>query len=274
MGDTKADWDFVPPSTGCSTSSARDSFAAGASRRAYRAMRWKPASKYGRKAVVKEYKDTYTWAQGDWDTAVKTYEKAKELAKKFNRETSFPVHVVDYDVQQVISNPDKNATPKLGEFVLVEDYLEGEFQKFISNSGWVSPRCQTYVSMPAFAHWSWVHTGGQLMFVDLQGVRYNDKYMLTDPCILSLNREYGATDLALVGMALFFKTHKCNDFCSQLNIQHKRPNLTGLLQFLNQEFGQTMQTSYLSRAEYEKLPLFTRQKIRAVLSYTFSQFCW
>ncbi len=265
MGDARPAWDFAAPTDDRGTTFANLSFAAGTSRRAFRAMRWKPASKYGRKAVVKEYKDSFSWAQGDWDTAVKIYEKAKELARQFNEEsqTNYPIHIVDYDVQEVIGQPAPNMTPKHGEFVLVEDYLEGNFQKFISNTGWVKPQClTTYISMPAIAHWTWVRSNGQLMVTDLQGVRYSDNYVLTDPCILSLNREYGATDLALVGMVLFFISHKCNDICRSLNIAHMRPDVSGLEVFASMV---KIPTSYLSQENYEKLPVEIRAKLRVVL---------
>lgn len=188
MSDTKPNWDFnyVPDAA---TTFANASFAEGASRRAYRAMRWTPPNKCGQKAVVKEYKTSYSWAQGDWDTAVNTYQKAEEFADGFNREsqTNYPIQMVECDIQKVTSRS-TGGTPKLNEWVMVEDYLEGDFQKYISNSGWVKPRCvKEYMSMPAFAHWSWVHTRGSLMVCDLQGVRYDDRprYVLTDPA-----REY------------------------------------------------------------------------------------
>ena len=146
---SKPNWDFYPADA--STTFATVSFAEGASRRAYRAMYWKPARKYGRKAVVKEYKDEYAWTQGDWDTAVQIYEKTEEFAIQFNTAsgTNYPIHIVDHTVQKVIESDD-TSTPKLGEWVLVEDYLEGDYQKFISNSGWVKPQCMTtYISMPS-----------------------------------------------------------------------------------------------------------------------------
>ena len=273
---SRSNWDFSPSTNpDVSTSFASESFAEGASRRAYRAMRWKPAHKFGNKAVVKEYKDEYTWAQGDWDIAVAIYKEAKGLAAQFNTLTgrNCPVYVVDYDVEEVITRDD-NGTPKLGEWVLVEDYLEGIFQKFISNSGWVKPQCSTsYKSMPAFAHWSWVHTNGKLMVSDLQGVCYGDKYILTDPCILSLNQEYGATDLALIGMGLFFMTHQCTDICRALNIAHKRPNMQAMYQYLDQDMIK-LSTSYISKEQYQKLPVQTKQQIRRILLASVGQFLW
>ncbi len=235
-------------------------------------MRWKPASKYRQKAVVKEYKASYAWAQGDWDTAVSIYKKTKELAGKFNAASGAnrPIRIVDYDVQKVTTRTD-DGTPKLGEYILVEDYLEGDFQKFISNAGWVKPQCMTSCTlMPTFAHWTWVHTRGQLMVADLQGVRYDDEYVLTDPCILSVDRNYGATDLALIGMALFFLTHQCTDICRSLDIAHKRPNqmrLGALEQYIQTHVIASYQfpTSYLSKEDYEKIPMAIREAIRAAV---------
>ncbi len=94
------------------------------------------------------------------------------------------------------------------------------------------------------------------MVTDLQGVRYSDKYVLTDPCILSPDREYGATDLALIGIAMFSMSHKCNDFCRSLNITHMRPDVSRLEVYLRQEIFASMvqiPTSYLSQEDYEKL---------------------
>ena len=55
------------------------------------------------------------------------------------------------------------------------------------------------------------------MVSDLQGVRYDSKYVLTDPAILSLEGgNYGSTDLSLVGMGLFFLSHQCTDVCRSL----------------------------------------------------------
>ena len=107
---------------------------------------------------------------------------------KTDRET----HIVDYGIQKVTSTPDNTTRPKLNEYLLVEDYLEGEFEKYISNTGHVNPICcMDYMLMPAFTHWSWVYTQGQLMITDLQGVRYDDKYVLTDPCVLSMDKRFG-----------------------------------------------------------------------------------
>ncbi|KAL5470812.1 hypothetical protein EMCRGX_G028837 [Ephydatia muelleri] len=146
---------------------------------------------------------------------------------------------------------------------MVEDFNEGDFQKYISNSGWVKPRCfSEYSSMPAFAHWSWVHTGGSLMVSDLQGVRCDSKYVLTDPAILSLEGSYGSTDLSLVGMGLFFLSHQCTDVCRSNG--NKRPDMSQIYCFMNSEFGRLVQmaTTYFPKEKFESLPPQMKQTIR------------
>ena len=107
----------------------------------------------------------------------------------------------------------------MGESVIVEEYIEGSFKKWCNNYGYISPEAQTTAqSMPAFMHWSWWDNYGQMMIADLQGVKQNNGYLLTDPVILSDsgNDEYGCTDMGVEGMAMFFAKHTCNSLCQML----------------------------------------------------------
>ncbi len=133
LTDAHPDWDFLPTDD-ANTSFASLHFAEGVSRRAYKAMRWKQPHKLGTKAVVKDYKHEYKWAQSDWNTAVSLYDKAIELAKEFNHAmtTGREIHIVDYIIEQVTSRPDNTTGPMLNEYVLVEDYLEGEFESTLA----------------------------------------------------------------------------------------------------------------------------------------------
>ena len=274
-GDAYLNWDFRHRKDTCdeTTSIATISFAEGTSRRAYRAMYWKPAHKYGMKAVAKEYKDQYQWAQSDWDTAVSLYEKANELAKAFNQAmtTGRQIQIVDYEIQIVIATPDNTTRPKLNEYLLVEDYLEGEFEKYISNTGYVNPICCIeYVLMPAFTHWSWLHTRGDLMITDLQGVRYDDKYVLTDPCILSMDKRFGAMDNSVIGMALFFTSHVCNSVCRALKIDKQRPDTQPIEEQVRASpFKVQQSTSYILADDYAKMPTEIKTKIKEVLQQAF-----
>ena len=119
----------------------------------------------------------------------------------------------------VLSSGDPEATPRVGESVIVEEYIEGNFKKWCNNYGFISPEAETTaISMPAFMHWSWYHNKGQMMIADLQGVKQSNGYFLTDPVILSDsgNSEYGCTDMGVEGMAMFFIKHRCNVFCNKL----------------------------------------------------------
>ena len=226
------------------------------------------------KAVVKEYKHDYQWAQSDWDTAVTLYETAKDLAKGFNqtKTTGREIHIVDYSIQEVINQPDNTVRPKLNEYVLVEDYLEGNFYKFVSNTGWVRRGCHTdYPEMPAFTHWSWVYTQGQLMITDLQGVRYDDKIVLTDPCVHSLDRSCGATDISIVGMCLFFYRHECNSVCKALGITRKRPNQIALEAYVEKlKLSLQKSTTYITKKDYDEIKPSIKENVRKLVGFKFN----
>ena len=180
-----------------------------------------PRSKMGKLCVVKELKDDFTWKPSDWDTTKLIQEEAQEMADGFNAfsNTNHPIKFTEMDVLQVLSRSDPNATPRVGESVIVEEYIEGSFKKWCNNYGYISPEAQTTApSMPAFMHWSWWDNDGQMMIADLQGVKHSNGYLLTDPVILSDSgsAEYGCTDMGVEGMAMFFVNHKCNLFCQKL----------------------------------------------------------
>ena len=165
--------------------------------------------------MVKENKENYTWKSTDWDMAVKLYDESEKLAGKFNKfhSCSRSIQFTDVTVERIISS---TGTPKLNEYVLVEDYIPGNFTKYCNNYGYISSESEL---MPAFMHWSWVHTGGKTMIADLQGVLKGDTYRLTDPVLLSNTIDgslYGCTDTGVEGMAMFFLKHTCNQFCQGL----------------------------------------------------------
>ena len=184
-----------------------------------------PPRKAGQRCVVKEHKESYTWKASDWDTSVEIQEKAESLAKEFNKysNTNYPIHFTEVSIYQVTQRSDPNATPKLNEYVVVEDYIPGQFKKWLNNYGYVSPEVSFAKAMPAFAHWSWWNTNGEKMIADLQGVRseHPSKYTLTDPVLMSGSVDggrYGCTDTGVEGIAMFFINHQCNEFCNNLPV--------------------------------------------------------
>jgi len=194
-------------------------FAEGRFRRAFMGKWTNPISKRGQRCVVKESKQSYAWKEKDWDTTKAVQEEAQVFAEGFNSyfRTNYPIRFTDVHVLSVCSVSNPNSTPKLGEYVVVEDYIDGEFKKWCNNYGYVSEEAKTTApSMPAFMHWSWYHTNGQMMIADLQGAKLTNSYLLTDPVILSDDDQFGCTDMGVEGMMMFFRTHKCNKFCSSL----------------------------------------------------------
>lgn len=200
----------------------RHHFAEGRFRRAYMGTWVSPSWKKGERCVVKELKDSFTWKPSDWNTTRLIQEEAQTMANGFNKfsSTNYPIKFTDIDVMTVVSDGgDTEATPQLGESVIVEEYIEGSFKKWCNNYGYISQEAQTTaISMPAFMHWSWYDNDGQMMIADLQGVKHSDGYLLTDPVILSDSgsAQYGCTDMGVEGMAMFFAKHKCNSFCQTL----------------------------------------------------------
>ena len=184
-------------------------FAEGRFRLAYKGE-WKTPEKEGKPCVIKRMKSGAVVTPGSWDCTLKIHNRAKTLAQQFQY-SYYPVRFTDigrYTVNR----------PQLTEYVVVEDYLEGEFMKWCNNYGYISPKAKSeHITMPAFVHWSWLYTKGHEMVCDLQGVRDENGYHLTDPVILSLNNSYGETDMGIEGMAMFFMNHECNGICNGWN---------------------------------------------------------
>ena len=201
----------------------REPFAQGASRYAHKGRVTAPLRMKGTEIVVKTFKQGYAQNKHDWSTDIVIAKKAQELAEQFNTllNTNRPIN---------FRNPTKvtcTGGEMQGETLIAEPYLYGTFTKWISNAGWISHE-QTG-SLPAFAHWTWVQTNGQLLVCDLQGVKDNPTgYWLTDPAINSMSKSYGQTDLGEIGINLFFATHHCTDFCRSMGIHYSFPMPSGL----------------------------------------------
>ena len=71
-------------------------------------------------------------------------------------------------------------------------------------------------TIQAFCHWSYHYSKGKYLFCDAQGIKKCNKYILTDPCILSNEengRIYGETDVGRMYLLNWFLNHKCNRYC-------------------------------------------------------------
>ena len=193
-------------------------FSQGRFRYAFRGTWTSHPQKLNEKCVMKKFKDTYTWEPSGWDTTVKMHSIASKVATKFGN----GIEYTGCDVMKCVSSSagaDSGLRSiRLNEYAVAEDYLEGDFIKWCNNYGYVSTEARgvDYI-LPAFMHWSWIHSKGQEMIGDIQGVKKpGGGYNLTDPAIMSITNQYGATDTGVEGMAMFFLTHKCTAACSSL----------------------------------------------------------
>ena len=160
----------------------------GAARVAHKGQFTHPSSLCGKEVVVKEFIRERAYLKSDWTLDVETSQKAEELAAKFNTvsNTDRSIHFEDVIPLKVSGNSWwHEATTGVDEWVVVEKFLVGKYTKWLSNNGWVED--DVGPTLPAFSHWTWVETKGQILVCDLQGVCDSPSkgYWLTDPAILS-----------------------------------------------------------------------------------------
>lgn len=227
-------------------------FAYGASRAAYRGKLVAPRQLAGTQVVVKAFKREYAMHRTDWETELETSKKAEELAQEFNHitGTNRPIHFIQ-PITMIVTD-----THWLGctgctkdEWVVAEMLIPGKYTKWTSNAGLVNEaQMGGGGSLPAFSHWTWVKTNGEMVVCDLQGVRYDNPmlYLLTDPAINSCSSRYGKTDLGRFGINAFFQSHRCTQFCRDLGLAGNvpPPEMDPLSVFLSALFAPKRSTSY------------------------------
>jgi hypothetical protein len=187
------------------------------------AFRWVDKGRYlngvqaGEDCVVKYFKKGDVFESRFFDEDLKAVAKAAEIIHAFNQ-----ARIANKTI--FLNKPDvwaETATRPDGTFArkLVEPLIEGKFIKFNSNSGHVNGANV----MQALSHFSYNYTNGLYLLCDLQGGRYSECYVLTDPVILSRTGEFGVTDLGARGMSNFFFRHKCNEFCDSRWLKESYP---------------------------------------------------
>jgi hypothetical protein len=186
----------------------------------------------GERVVIKMVKSEFGEHEDVWRADIRASEKASEYAILFNRAIpsnkpiSFPIPLVvqintraGYWFLGFIGGYKKVGNKVVGasEFVVIEKFIEGKYQKFNGNNGYLSiePGAVESTLMPCFSHWSWEESKGDILICDLQGVRSDNQYELTDPAIhSSVGRIWGGTDLGRTGQAIFFYHHRCSKMCT------------------------------------------------------------
>lgn len=130
-----------------------------------------------------------------------------------------------------------------GSVFFAEAFIDGDFRKHNSNLGWVGNELESSTSWgnrvkqrimskeeeaesrelrktpQAFSHFTFEHSKGEMMVVDIQGV--GD--LFTDPQIHTRDPDdtrfpSGQGNAGISGMCLFFRTHICNEICEHLKL--------------------------------------------------------
>jgi len=181
------------------------------------AFRWVAKGKYtsgnraGQASVCKWFKSGTVFEEDYFTLDIKAVDKALDIVNRFNQ-------------LNVVSKTIKVNVPEVWEFnrdcsgewagskTLSEPFI-ANYQKFNSNTGWTDTRRNWAKAMQALSHFSYHVSGGMFVLCDIQGGIYQDSVVLSDPVILSRNRDYGVTDLGAMGISSFFYHHTCNEYC-------------------------------------------------------------
>ena len=111
--------------------------------------------------------------------------------------------------------------------VTVEEFVEGEFQKYVNNIGecMVPPNDELgtlYEKAQTLVHYSYFKSAGKFMLADLQGAAYNvyDPEIATVELQSSADQDlyFCAGNLLKVAFENFKKNHKCRVFCRLMEL--------------------------------------------------------
>ena len=109
-----------------------------------------------------------------------------------------------------------------GKFITIEEYINGDFVKYINNDGDICEEEEIGDKAQAFAHFTYEKSEGKLIVSDIQGAGNN----LYDPEIASLcllgeegNYMFCTGNLSKITIKSFIAVHECNKFCKLLGLK-------------------------------------------------------
>jgi hypothetical protein len=110
-----------------------------------------------------------------------------------------------------------------GEFVTLENYLEGEFKKYVNNTGDVFGMGEITLKAESFCHYTYERSGQQLIVLDIQGVDHNlfDPEVASSTLIDSSDKTilFCCGNLSTDAIDKFNDEHVCNKFCHMLKLK-------------------------------------------------------
>ena len=215
----------------------KEEFAAGAYRKCFKA--YTSCSKLIAKTFVikkhndaaranfKLYQDAGKKCYTEEERAKKTVQMhtlAKNIADKLGEKVSFETYR-----QHFVYSPLYFGKLVDGTIATIEQYLEGQFNKYVNNSGDICNQGEfeeervMQEKAEALIHFSYENSQKQLMLLDIQGFGYN----LIDPEIATVNvdntvngeREFLAGNMSLDGIETFLSQHSCSKFCELVSLE-------------------------------------------------------
>ena len=205
------------PKTPKTVKRAKEPFAKGGVRLAYHA--YIPEEK--RHVVMKEFlgtDDEQSCLKRFMETAL-IQTTAASFATEFNKERPPGISVkLEFASCGIMAcPPDMDGKERYYSY---EPYIDGEYTKFNSNSGYVSCEADPVNdTCQAYSYYTWVKSDKRLVVCDIQGVKKGSRVILTDPAVHDKNvLLYGGTNLGARGMKKFFQSHHCNQICIRMGL--------------------------------------------------------
>ena len=218
----KINTDWLKPSKPKTIQKAKQPFSAGAQCVAYHAQDKSSGERY----VIKESKYQMSTEDKDSDymTVVTVCGLCTMYANYFNEEKPSYVPEIRFtEVKYFQHHKVLNGHTEHVPYIL-EPYMEGSYQKYNTNGGWVTPNTNLCsCTLQAFSHYSWAKSNKELVICDLQGVFKGDQICLTDPAVhcidyMLLQPKLGGSNLGFPGIQKFFASHNCNDICRKMRL--------------------------------------------------------
>ena len=198
-----------------------EKFASGAFRDAYKAKCLDPSELRG-EWVLKRYQDT----------SIQTIETTLGMSVEGHTRKQVQMHAVARNITQQFATKapaqfqDTFAYGKVfyssldGQPVTMEEYVPGEFVKYINNDG----QCMEAPSeeyevifrkAESLVHFSNEYSSKKMMLLDIKGSKYDQ---LNDDLDDSGEVYFCAGNLSHLGISKFIDQHKCNQFCAMFNL--------------------------------------------------------
>ncbi len=182
------------------------------------------------KCTIKVSKRGYAKNVRSYKEDLKNIFYSSSLSKKFNTQYTNLTREIRF-IQPYIAKLDKYGTDsvfwffsqenhdsmeKIGrdEYLFIEPYLEGYYEKYVNNNMEGIENLNEIISF--FMHWNWNYSKGKKLVADIQGVQKRYYYELTDPAVQSIGQEFGSTDLGVFSLYVFISKHKHNKYCRYL----------------------------------------------------------